>query len=98
PQLPSTTTPLAVPVSPVAQMTYKKFHISDILYSKVGIALLTSTATFVSLVIINPPFIHETVDDDIRCPKPNYLLAYILSVVSFMVMMLVPVGTSRTKM
>jgi len=94
PQLPAASAELSVPAA-TGSMTYKKFQVSDIFYSKVGISILTSVASFVSLIIINPPFIHESVDDDIRCPKPNYLLAYIFSVVVFVAMMLIPMGTRQ---
>jgi hypothetical protein len=93
PQLPASSAELSVPAA--GSMTYKKFQVSDIFYSKVGISIITSVASFVSLIIINPPFIHENVDDDIRCPKPNYLLAYIFSVVVFIAMMLIPMGTRQ---
>ena len=77
---------------PIPEWTYKRFHLTDIFYSKVGISAITSLLTFSVLSITNPPFVQETNDNPIEISKPSLPVLYCISLVIFILMMVVPVS------
>lgn len=97
-------TPLTVPTvldklpgqkqsfQPVAEWEYKRFKLSDIFYSKLGIATITSLSSFAILSTINPPFVQEHSDNPIEINRPSFTILYSISLVVFIIMMVVPVS------
>lgn len=72
--------------------TYKKFQLTDLFYSKVGISAATSLSAFSILSVINPPFVQERSDNPIEINKPSFTVLYCISLVVFLFMMVVPVA------
>lgn len=71
--------------------TYRRFHLTDLLYSKVGISAGTALCTFSILSVLNPPFVQEKSDNPIEINKPSFTVLYCISLVVFLFMMIVPV-------
>lgn len=71
--------------------TYRKFQLSDLLYSKVGISATTSLCAFSILSVLNPPFVQEKSDNPIEINKPSFTILYSISLFVFLFMMVVPV-------
>lgn len=71
--------------------TYRKFQLTDLLYSKVGISAATALSTFSILSVINPPFVQEKGDNPVEINKPSITALYCISLVVFLFMMVVPV-------
>lgn len=71
--------------------TYKKFQLTDLFYSKVGISATTALCTFSILSVLNPPFVQEKSDNPIEINKPSVTVLYCISLVVFLFMMIVPV-------
>jgi len=90
--VPNALTPINSQYQPVPEWTYKKFHITDIFYSKIGISSITSLLTFSILATINPPFVQETSENPIEINKPSFPILYCISLVIFVMMMVVPVS------
>jgi len=96
----NTPSPVAVPTilsnnskfQPIPEWTYKRFQISDIFYSRVGISAITSLLTFSILSVTNPPFVQERNDNPIEISKPSLPVLYCISLVIFILMMVVPVS------
>jgi hypothetical protein len=76
---------------------YNKFNIFDLFQSRVGIAAITSVLTFSALVTISPPFVQERPSNEIESPPTNYVVVYIMSVLVFFVMMLLPSGAKGSR-
>ena len=77
---------------PIPEWTYKRFQVTDIFYSKVGISAITSLLTFSVLSITNPPFVQESNDNPIEISKPSLPVLYCISLIIFILMMVVPVS------
>jgi len=71
--------------------TYRRFQVTDLLYSKVGISAGTALCTFSILSVLNPPFVQEKSDNPIEINKPSFTVLYCISLVVFLFMMIVPV-------
>ena len=71
--------------------TYRKFQLSDLLYSKVGISAATSLCAFSILSVLNPPFVQEKSENPIEISKPSFTVLYCISLAVFVFMMVVPV-------
>lgn len=71
--------------------TYRKFQLTDLFYSKVGISATTALCTFSILSVLNPPFVQEKSDNPIEINKPSVTVLYCISLVVFLFMMIVPV-------
>lgn len=71
--------------------TYRKFQLTDLFYSKVGISATTALCTFSILSVLNPPFVQERSDNPIEINKPSFTVLYSISLVVFLFMMVVPV-------
>ena len=71
--------------------TYKKFQLTDLFYSKVGISATTALCTFSILSVLNPPFVQEKSENPIEINKPSITVLYCISLVVFLFMMIVPV-------
>lgn len=71
--------------------TYRKFQLTDLFYSKVGISATTALCTFSILSVLNPPFVQEKSDNPIEINKPSFTVLYCISLVVFLFMMIVPV-------
>lgn len=71
--------------------TYRKFQLTDLFYSKVGISATTALFTFSLLSVLNPPFVQEKSDNPIEINKPSFTVLYSISLVVFLFMMVVPV-------
>lgn len=71
--------------------TYRKFQLSDLFYSKIGISATTALCTFSILSVLNPPFVQEKSDNPIEINKPSFTVLYCISLVVFLFMMVVPV-------
>lgn len=71
--------------------TYRKFQLTDLFYSKVGISAGTSLVTFSILSVLNPPFVQEKSENPIEINKPSFTVLYCISLVVFIFMMVVPV-------
>ena len=91
--------PLRVPenvsgenIRDIPDWTYKKFSITDIFQSKLGISATTSLATFALLAYMNPPFIQQNGDNEIEVRKPSMPALYTLSIMVFFIMMFVPIN------
>jgi len=91
--------PLRVPenisgenIREIPDWTYKRFSITDIFQSKLGISATTSLLTFALLAYMNPPFIQQKGDNEIEIRKPSMAALYTLSILVFITMMLVPVN------
>jgi hypothetical protein len=76
----------------IPEWTYKRFHLMDVFYSKIGISAMTSLLTFSVLSIINPPFVQEKGENPIEISKPSFPILYCISLVIFIMMMVVPVS------
>ena len=77
---------------PIPEWTYKRFHITDVFYSKIGISAMTSLMTFSVLSIMNPPFVQEHNENPIEISKPSLSVLYCISLFVFILMMTVPIG------
>lgn len=77
---------------PIPEWTYKRFQLTDIFYSKVGISAITSMLTFSILSITNPPFVQESNENPIEISKPSFPILYCISLIVFVIMMVVPVS------
>ena len=91
--------PLRVPenisgenIRDIPDWTYKRFSVTDIFQSKLGISATTSLLTFALLAYMNPPFIQQKGDNEIEIRKPSMTALYTLSILVFIIMMLVPVN------
>lgn len=71
--------------------TYRKFQLTDLFYSKVGISAGTALSAFSILSVLNPPFVQEKSDNPIEINKPSFTVLYCISLVIFLFMMVVPV-------
>lgn len=71
--------------------TYRKFQLSDLLFSKVGISAATSLCAFSILSVLNPPFVQEKSENPIEINKPSFTVLYCISLAVFVFMMVVPV-------
>lgn len=71
--------------------TYRKFHLTDLFYSKVGISATTALCAFSILSVLNPPFVQEKSDNPIEINKPSITVLYCISLVVFLFMMVIPV-------
>ncbi len=96
-ELPSASEGLNVPNTIVGDgdvplWTYKKFEITDIFHSKLGIASTTSILVFATLMYLNPPFAQETGDNRIETRKPCFSKLYAVALIVFVLMMLIPVN------
>jgi hypothetical protein len=77
---------------PIPEWTYRRFHVTDVFYSKVGISAMTSLLTFSVLSITNPPFVQEANDNPIEISRPSLPVLYCISLLIFVLMMVVPVS------
>ena len=77
---------------PIPEWTYRRFHIMDIFYSKIGISAITSLLTFSILSVTNPPFVQESNENPIEISRPSFSILYCISLVIFVIMMVVPVS------
>lgn len=71
--------------------TYRKFQLTDLFYSKVGISATTALSAFSIPSVLNPPFVQEKSDNPIEINKPSFTVLYCISLVVFVFMMVVPV-------
>ena len=71
--------------------TYRKFQLTDLFYSKVGISATTALCAFSILSVLNPPFVQEKSDNPIEINKPSFTVLYCISLVVFLFMMVIPV-------
>lgn len=71
--------------------TYRKFQLTDLFYSKVGISATTALCAFSILSVLNPPFVQEKSDNPIEINKPSFTVLYCISLVVFLFMMIIPV-------
>lgn len=71
--------------------TYRKFQLTDLFYSKVGISATTALCTFSILSVLNPPFVQEKSDNPIEINKSSFTILYCISLFVFLFMMIVPV-------
>lgn len=71
--------------------TYRKFQLTDLFYSKVGISAATALCAFSILSVLNPPFVQEKSDNPIEINKPSFTVLYCISLVVFLFMMVIPV-------
>lgn len=78
----------------IPEWTYKRFHLMDVFYSKVGISAMTSLFTFSILSIVNPPFVQEKGENPVEISKPSFPVLYCISLIIFIIMMVVPVSKS----
>jgi len=76
----------------VAAWTYKKFEVTDILHSKLGISAVTSGLVFAVLMYLNPPFTQETGTNQIETRKPCFTKLYAIALVVFVLLMLIPMN------
>jgi len=76
----------------VPQWTYKKFEVTDIFHSKLGIAATTAGLVFTVLMYLNPPFAQEGGENQIETRKPCFTKLYAITLVIFVVLMLVPIN------
>lgn len=76
----------------IPEWTYKRFQLTDIFYSKIGISAITSLLTFSILSVTNPPFVQESNENPIEISKPSLSVLYCISFVIFVMMMIIPVG------
>lgn len=91
-EIPSALSPNPVGYEPIPEWTYKRFQLTDIFYSKIGISSITSLLTFSILATINPPFVQEKSENPIEISKPSFPILYCISLVIFVMMMVVPVS------
>jgi len=71
--------------------TYRRFQLTDLFYSKVGISATTALLTFSILSVLNPPFVQEKSENPIEISKPSFTILYCISLFAFLFMMIVPV-------
>lgn len=71
--------------------TYRKFQLTDLFYSKVGISATTALCAFSILSVLNPPFVQEKSENPIEINKPSFTILYCISLFVFLFMMVVPV-------
>ncbi len=71
--------------------TYRKFQLTDLFYSKVGISASTALCVFSILSVLNPPFVQEKSENRMEINKPSITVLYCISLVIFVFMMVVPV-------
>ena len=69
------------------EWSYKKFEITDIFYSKLGIAATTGVLTFAILVYINPPFVQQNDGSKLEIQKPSIQIVGSLSALSFLIVL-----------
>ena len=69
---------------------YKQWSIFDFLHTKLGIAIITSIATFGILAYQNPPFVQEKTENTIETGKPSMSAIYTASFAVFLVVYLLP--------
>lgn len=84
-------------IADIPDWTYKKFSVFDIFHSKIGIAATTSILTFASLAYFNPPFVQQRGDNDIEIRKPSLRAMYVVSLATFILLMVVPVNPRPKK-
>lgn len=79
-------------INNVEPWVYKKFSPMDILYSRFGIATVTSLLSFAILAYTNPVFVQEEsdVNNRIERMKPSISTLYVISIVIFLFMMFFP--------
>ena len=78
--------------SDVPQWTYKKFEVTDIFHSKLGISATTAGLVFAVLMYLNPPFTQESGENQIETRKPCFTKLYAITLVIFVILMLVPMN------
>jgi len=76
----------------VAPWTYKKFEVTDIFHSKLGISAVTAGLVFTVLMYLNPPFTQETGNNQIETRKPCFTKLYAITIVVFVLLMLIPMN------
>jgi len=76
----------------VPDWVYKKFEITDIFHSKIGIAATTSIISFSVLMYLNPPFCQEGGDNAIRARKPCYSKLYMIALFIFILVLVIPMN------
>jgi len=101
PQIPNPTDSLRVPDTVTGQnikmpeWNYNNFGPLAIFHTKIGIASFTSIATFGILSTLNPPFVQEGHGENrIETKKPSMTILYIISLIVFIFIMIVPVNPS----
>lgn len=67
--------------------SYKKFEVTDIFYSKLGIAASTGVLTFAILAYINPPFVQQNDSSKLEIQKPSIQIVGSLSALSFLIVL-----------
>lgn len=80
-------------IKDVEPWVYKKFSPVDVIYSRFGIASITSIVSFFILSYMNPVFVQECSDENNRIErmKPCVTTLYVISVVVFLFIMFVPI-------
>lgn len=91
PSVPVPTTISKEQYQDIPAWTYRRFQITDLFYSKVGISATTALCAFSILSVLNPPFVQEKSDNPIEINKPSFTVLYCISLVVFLFMMVVPV-------
>lgn len=91
PQVPVPNTTLKEQYQEIPAWTYRKFQLTDLLYSKVGISATTALCAFSILSVLNPPFVQEKSENPIEINKPSFTILYSISLFVFLFMMVVPV-------
>ena len=93
--------PLRVPDTITAQNVdipewkYTKSGPLDIFHTKIGISATVSILTFAILAYMNPPFVQESHGDNrIETKKPCVSILYIVSLIVFIFLMVVPLNPS----
>jgi len=77
---------------------YNNYGPFAIFHTKIGIASIASILTFGILSTLNPPFVQESRGENrIETKKPCMTILYIVSLVVFIFIMIVPVNPSPTK-
>ena len=82
----------------VPDWVYKKFEITDVFHSKIGIAAATSIISFSILMYLNPPFCQENGDNAIRSRKPCFPKLYMISLFVFILVLIIPVNPVPPKL
>lgn len=77
-------------IKTIPDWEYRQLSVWDILHTKLGISVATSTLTFGLLVYLNPPFVQEQGDNKIEIRKPSMSAIYSIAFVVFCVVFFVP--------
>lgn len=104
PDLPIRTDSLRVPDTvsgpniKLPEWDYTNFGPFAIFHTKIGIASFASIASFGILSTLNPPFVQESHGENrIETKKPCMTILYIISLVIFIFIMIVPINPSPAK-